>query len=68
MPETQEHYAEVWKSLDPCAEVICERTIDEALKRVRMLRGSNVKVHALVIGSLHLVSGALHLLESPSKE
>ncbi|KAH6670181.1 folylpolyglutamate synthase [Halenospora varia] len=63
-PEVQEHYAETWGNLDPAATVLCERTIEGALERAREIGDQNTGIQALVTGSLHLVSGALYLLES----
>ena len=62
-PEVQECYAEVWKSLDPKATVSRERTIEGALHRAREIGDQNEGMQTLVTGSLHLVSGALNLLE-----
>jgi folylpolyglutamate synthase len=62
--EVQEHYAKTWGSLDPTAMVLRKRTIEGALDRAREIGDQNNGMQALVIGSLHLVSGALYLLES----
>ena len=63
VPEIQEHYAEIWKSLDPEAKISSERTIEDALDRARKVGDPNNNIQALITGSLHLVSGALCLLE-----
>ncbi|KAK5290558.1 hypothetical protein LTR99_011079 [Exophiala xenobiotica] len=60
--EVQNRYAKTWKSLAPHVTISSERTIEEALGRAREIG----KVHgaqALITGSLHLVSGALCLLD-----
>lgn len=63
MPEVQELYAETWKNLDPKATISSELTLEEALDRARKIGDSNHEIQALITGSLHLVSGALCLLE-----
>ena len=65
--EVQERYAETWGSLDPTATVLRERTIEGALDRAREIGDQNNGMQALVTGSLHLVSGALYLLESDDR-
>lgn len=62
-PETEERYTQVWKNLDPRATISRERTIEEALLRAREIGDQNDGMQTLITGSLHLVSGALHLLE-----
>jgi folylpolyglutamate synthase len=61
--EVQQHYAEVWKNLDPQATISRTRTIEEALHRAREIGDQEDGMQTLVTGSLHLVSGALCLLE-----
>jgi folylpolyglutamate synthase len=63
VPEVQERYAETWKNLDPKARISSERTIEEALDRAREIGNTTNGIQALITGSLHLVSGALCLLE-----
>ena len=62
-PETQERYAQVWNDLDHRATLSLERTIEGALHRAREIGDQNDGMQTLITGSLHLVSGALHLLE-----
>ena len=62
-PELQELYAKFWKKIDPEATVSCERTIEGALHQAREIGDQNNGMQTLVTGSLHLVSGALYLLE-----
>ncbi|KAI1334104.1 FolC bifunctional protein [Xylariaceae sp. FL0016] len=62
----QRAFAERWSSLDPSGKVIILPTIEEAISYVRSLgecseNGDTVQV--LVTGSLHLVGGALSILE-----
>ncbi|KAI1077657.1 FolC bifunctional protein [Whalleya microplaca] len=62
----QRAFADRWAQLDPDAEVAVVPTIEDALNRVRGLGASLVEgqtVQALVTGSLHLVGGALGILE-----
>jgi folylpolyglutamate synthase len=62
----QKEFAEQWKSLHPSASVVVLPTIQEALDHARSLssRGSGEPdVRVLVTGSLHLVGGAIGVLE-----
>jgi hypothetical protein len=64
----QKAFAEKWKSLDPQACVILLQSIQEALDYVTALPGGEQngelgQVDCLVTGSLHLVGGALGVLE-----
>ncbi|KAI8290433.1 MICOS complex subunit MIC60 [Colletotrichum sp. SAR11_57] len=62
----QKQFAERWRELDPQADVRVIPTIEEALDYVRGLAESNGEgesVQAFVTGSLHLVGGALQILE-----
>ncbi|TPX15517.1 uncharacterized protein E0L32_004497 [Thyridium curvatum] len=63
---TQHAFAERWSSLDPEAKVSVVPSIEEAINQARAL-ASDLKageaVQALVTGSLHLVGGALEILE-----
>jgi folylpolyglutamate synthase len=62
----QHQFAEKWSSLDPDAKVVVLPTIEDAINRVREL-GKNVcqaeTVQAFITGSIHLVGGALGILE-----
>jgi len=62
-PEIQESYVQVWRNLDHRATISRERTIEGALHRAREFGNQNDGMQTLVTGSLHLVSGALYLLE-----
>ncbi|TDZ27525.1 Folylpolyglutamate synthase [Colletotrichum sidae] len=62
----QRQFADRWKELDPQADVKVIPTIEEALNHVRgMAEGldEGETVQAFVTGSLHLVGGALGILE-----
>ncbi|KDN62666.1 putative folylpolyglutamate synthase [Colletotrichum sublineola] len=62
----QRRFAERWSRLDPRADVRVLPTIEEALDHVRGTAGALAEgesVQALVTGSLHLVGGALGILE-----
>jgi len=63
VPEVQECYVETWKNLDTKATISSEQTIEGALDRAREIGDQNNGMQALITGSLHLVSGALCLLE-----
>ncbi|KAK3341808.1 tetrahydrofolylpolyglutamate synthase [Lasiosphaeria hispida] len=62
----QRVFAERWSTLDPSANVMLIPTIEEAINKARSL-GETVeddqKVQALITGSLHLVGGALGIIE-----
>ncbi|KAM4058523.1 folylpolyglutamate synthase [Hirsutella rhossiliensis] len=62
----QRRFAEKWSALDPAARVVVLPTIEEALGYARHLSqglGAGESVLAYVTGSLHLVGGALGILE-----
>ncbi|KAK1764768.1 Mur ligase [Phialemonium atrogriseum] len=63
----QRDFAQKWSSLDPSADVTVSSSIEEAITRVRELaktmEGEGDTVQALITGSLHLVGGALSILE-----
>ncbi len=62
----QHRFAAKWKSLDPVAFVAVVPSIEEALEYVRNLakgKGDEKEVQAFITGSLHLVGGALSVLE-----
>lgn len=63
----QRIFAEKWRTLDPSAQISLIPTIQEALDHVRSLskdlKEDDHSVQAFVTGSLHLVGGALSVLE-----
>ncbi|KAI4865306.1 FolC bifunctional protein [Hypoxylon rubiginosum] len=63
----QRAFAEKWSALDPQAKVVVLPTIEDAINHVRELGKTSVgegeTVQALITGSLHLVGGALSILE-----
>ncbi|KJZ77347.1 Folylpolyglutamate synthase [Hirsutella minnesotensis 3608] len=62
----QHRFAAKWSELDPAANVVVLPSIEEALDYVRHLGsglGNGESVRAYVTGSLHLVGGALGILE-----
>ncbi|CAJ2499912.1 Uu.00g027650.m01.CDS01 [Anthostomella pinea] len=62
----QHAFAEKWSSLDPSAKVVVLPTIEDAINHVRGLSktlGAGETVQGLITGSLHLVGGALGILE-----
>jgi folylpolyglutamate synthase len=61
--KVQKELAEMWKKIDPAADVKVTGTIEEALNFTReALDGKEGLV--LVTGSLHLVGGAIEVLQS----
>ena len=62
----QNAFADKWRTLDPSANVMAIHSIEEALNTARGLVKTlkeGETVQALVTGSLHLVGGALSILE-----
>lgn len=62
----QHGFAEKWAALDPKANIAVLPTIEDAINHVRGLStslGEGQTVQALITGSLHLVGGALAILE-----
>ncbi|KAK5657008.1 hypothetical protein OQA88_3531 [Cercophora sp. LCS_1] len=62
----QRAFAERWSTLDPAANITVIHSIEEAINKARSLSESledGQKVQALITGSLHLVGGALGILE-----
>lgn len=63
----QRIFAEKWASLDTSAKILVIPSIEEAINTARGLANSEgedgSKVQALITGSLHLVGGALGILE-----
>lgn len=63
----QRMFAEKWSQLDPSAKVTVLPSIEGAINHVRELAsdldGEGDTVQAFITGSLHLVGGALGILE-----
>ncbi len=60
----QRAFADKWKALDPSANVMLIPSIEEAINTARSLaKDDGQKALALITGSLHLVGGALGILE-----
>jgi folylpolyglutamate synthase len=69
----QKALAQTWSDIDSSAEVHVMRTIEEAIGKARSVArswaeeaGPQAEIMALVTGSLHLVGGALEVLETES--
>lgn len=65
---TQQHmFADKWSQLDPSAKLTVVPSIEGAINHVRELtkdlEGEEETVQAFITGSLHLVGGALGILE-----
>ena len=58
----QNAFAAKWSELDPKAKVVVIPSIEESINYVRALEDSK-GVSAFITGSLHLIGGALSLLE-----
>jgi folylpolyglutamate synthase len=70
----QKALAHTWSDIDSSAEVHVLRTIEEAIEAARSVArahaehvGTDAEVMVLVTGSLHLVGGALEVLETGAK-
>lgn len=63
----QRRFAEKWQELDAGANVVVLPTIEEAIDYAQRLgqdlKSEDEKIQAFVTGSLHLVGGALGILE-----
>jgi folylpolyglutamate synthase len=57
-------YARAWRAYKPSSTVYVEGTIEGALERARIIGRNSKLTHVLITGSLHLVSGALRILET----
>jgi folylpolyglutamate synthase len=63
-PEAQVLYLKVWKELDPDATIFSERTIEGALDHARKIgQEKSTEVEAPITGILHVVSGAIYIIE-----
>ncbi|TID27878.1 FolC bifunctional protein [Venturia nashicola] len=65
--KVQNELAKVWTNLDPAANVVVTGTIEEALDTARNVLGERQGL-VLVTGSLHLVGGAIELLQNGGVE
>jgi folylpolyglutamate synthase len=61
--KVQNELAEMWAKIDPAAEVKVTGTIEEALDTAREALGGKEGL-VLITGSLHLVGGAIEVLQS----
>ncbi|KAL8814895.1 MAG: hypothetical protein Q9223_005918 [Gallowayella weberi] len=64
--DVQNGLKEAWRRLDPGAEIVVRRSVEEAVGWVRGIadaNGSGEEVKCLVTGSVHLVGGFLEVLE-----
>lgn len=60
----QRVFADKWRELDPSANIMLIPSIEEAINTARTLaKDDDPKAQALITGSLHLVGGALGILE-----
>ncbi|KAF2434982.1 FolC bifunctional protein [Tothia fuscella] len=67
--KVQKELANVWSEIDPSAIVKTTATIEEAIEDAKVLAQRNGgEIMVLVTGSLHLVGGALEVLESGGVE
>jgi len=59
--DVQKRHAEIWKTLDGCADVTVVRTVKHAVK---FIRENYNKANVLITGSHYLVGGAIHILRA----
>ena len=57
-------YSRIWHEYDPFAKTSIEPTIQEAIQSAERLGDQGNGVQTLITGSLHLVGGALNILEA----
>lgn len=62
-PDFQDIYSGIWKGLDPKATISSEPTIEAALNLAKSMGRDHGGMDVLVTGSLHLVGGALNILQ-----
>jgi len=68
--KVQKELAAVWAELDPAADIKVTPTIEDAVNEARVTarqentREVNEELLVFITGSLHLVGGALEILES----
>jgi folylpolyglutamate synthase len=62
-PDFTDIYSGIWKKLDPKAKISNEPTIEAALNLARSEGRNHGGMEVLVTGSLHLVGGALNVLQ-----
>jgi folylpolyglutamate synthase len=60
---SQDVYSEIWKRTEPDTNILFEPTIQGALEIARKIGREHGGMQTLVTGSLHLVGGALGLLQ-----
>ncbi|CAK7212955.1 Folylpolyglutamate synthetase [Sporothrix curviconia] len=60
----QQELADEWQKINPETKVVLAMpTIEDAVDYVRQIEGGQADVRALITGSLHLIGGALTILE-----
>ena len=68
--KVQKELAAIWGELDPAADIKITETIEDAINRVRIIakqantKETNEETIVFITGSLHLVGGALEILET----
>ena len=64
--KVQKELAAIWAGLDPAADIKVVVTIEDAINEARIVarRASVDESIVFIAGSLHLVGGALEILES----
>jgi folylpolyglutamate synthase len=67
--KVQHTFAEKWATIDPNAKIAVLPSIEDAIKHARAISegpmAEGEKLQVFITGSLHLVGGALCILEGP---
>ena len=62
-PDLPALYSELWIKKDPEAVIVRQDAIEGAIHFVKNIGGGNHETETLITGSLHLVGGALNILQ-----
>jgi folylpolyglutamate synthase len=62
-PDFRGIYSDIWKKFDPKATISSEPTIEEALNLAKSVARNHGGMDVFVTGSLHLVGGALNVMQ-----
>ncbi|RPB21264.1 folylpolyglutamate synthase [Terfezia boudieri ATCC MYA-4762] len=63
IPDLLAIYCDIWRKIDPEAVIVSEPAIEGALKFARKIGEEKGGMETLITGSLHLVGGALNILQ-----
>lgn len=63
--ETQNSYADLWKTLDGQTDISVVYSVEEAVRHAEFVSDIHGGAQILVTGSLHLIGGVLSFLDDP---